>query len=57
MLAPLVDFRYLVEVVGGAFMSRPDTVVIPAVKKILAIELIITPVIEYLLEEKRQATS
>jgi phosphoribulokinase len=42
-------------VVDGAFMSRPDTVVIPAVKKILAIELIITPVIEHLLEEKRQA--
>lgn len=52
-----VDFRYLVEVVNGAFMSRPDTVVIPAVKKILAIELIITPVIEHLLEEKRQAIS
>jgi phosphoribulokinase len=49
-----VDFRYLIEVLDGAFMSRPDTIVIPAVKKILAIELIITPVIERLLEAKRQ---
>ncbi len=52
-----VDFRYLIEMLDGAFMSRPDTMVIPAVKKILAIELIVTPVIERLLEQMRQAAT
>ena len=50
-----VDFRYLIGVLDGSFMSRPDTVVIPAVKKILAIEIIITPVIERLMEKRQLA--
>jgi len=50
-----VDYRYLIEVLDGSFMSRPDTLVIPAIKKILAIEIIITPLIERMMEERRLA--
>jgi phosphoribulokinase len=50
-----VDFRYLIEVLDGAFMSRHDTLVIPAVKKVLAIEIIVTPAIQRMMEEKRTA--
>jgi phosphoribulokinase len=48
-----VDFRDLLEMVDGAFMSNPDTIVVPSGRKILAIELIITPVIERMMQEKR----
>ncbi|OOO01835.1 MAG: Phosphoribulokinase, chromosomal [Chromatiales bacterium USCg_Taylor] len=50
-----VDFRYLIEVLDGAFMSRHDTIVVPAGKKILAIEFIITPVLERLMKRRPQA--
>ena len=40
-----VDFHYLLERLEGSFMSTPDTIVVPAGKKILAMELIISPVI------------
>jgi phosphoribulokinase len=51
-----VDFRYLLELLDGAFMSRHDTIVVPAGKKILAIELIINPVIQRLMESKPRLT-
>lgn len=40
-----VDFRYLLEMLEGSFMSAPDTIVIPAGKKAFAMQLIINPVI------------
>jgi phosphoribulokinase len=50
-----VDFRYLLEMLEGSFMSRPDTIVIPAGKKFFAIEIIVNPVIERLIAAKARA--
>lgn len=47
-----VDFRYLREMLDGSFMSRPDTIVVTAGKKIFAIDLIITPVIQRMMDDK-----
>ncbi|MEE9552505.1 MAG: phosphoribulokinase [Gammaproteobacteria bacterium] len=47
-----VDFQYLLEMLEGSFMSMPDTIVVPAGKKIFAMQLIINPVIHQLMEEK-----
>ena len=47
-----VDFRYLLEMLEGSFMSRPDTIVVPAGKKVFAIEIIINPVIERMMQAK-----
>lgn len=47
-----VDFRYLLEMLEGSFMSRPDTIVIPAGKKFFAIEIIVNPVIERMIEAR-----
>jgi len=47
-----VDFRYLLEMLEGSFMSRPDTIVIPAGKKVFAMEIIVNPVIERLSEAR-----
>jgi phosphoribulokinase len=49
------DFRYLLEVLSGAFMSRPDTIVVPAGKYVFAMELLLNPVIESLMEQRRKA--
>ena len=46
------DFRYLLEMLGGSFMSAPDTIVVPSGKKIFAMQLIITPLIRQLIENK-----
>jgi phosphoribulokinase len=48
------DYRYLLEMLSGSFMSRPDTIVVPAGKKSFAWEIIIGPVIERLLRESGQ---
>lgn len=40
-----IDFRYLLEMLEGSFMSAPDTIVVPAGKKTFAMQLIINPVI------------
>jgi phosphoribulokinase len=45
------DYRYLLEMLTGSFMSRPDTIVVPAGKKSFAFEIIIGPVIERLIRE------
>lgn len=50
-----VDFRYLLEMLEGSFMSRPDTIVIPAGKTIFAMELIITPAIQRLMKNKKMS--
>ena len=49
------NFRYLLEMLSGSFMSRPDTIVVPAGKKRFAFEIIIGPVIERLLRESGRA--
>lgn len=47
-----VDFRYLLEMLEGSFMSSPDTIVVPAGKKVFAMQLILDPVIQSLMKEK-----
>lgn len=50
-----VDFDYLLEMLEHSFMSAPDTIVVPSVKKIAAIQLTLTPVIRQLLKNRTQA--
>ncbi len=50
-----VDFRSLLDMVDGSFMSRHDTLVVPANKKILTIELIINPVIRRMINASVEA--
>ena len=48
-----VDFRHLLEMLEGSFMSTPDTIVVPAGKNIFAMQLILTPLIKQLIDEKQ----
>ena len=43
--------------IDGAFMSRINTLVVPGGKMGLAMELILTPLIEDILDQKRRAGS
>ena len=52
-----VNFPYLLQMIDGAFMSRINTLVVPGGKMGLAMELILTPLIEDILDEKRRAGS
>ncbi len=47
-----VDYPYLLKMIDGAFMSRINTIVVPGGKMGLAMELILTPLIEELLDQK-----
>ncbi len=49
------DFRYLLEMLQGSFMSRPDTIVVPAGKSVFAMELLLNPVIERLMDRRDAA--
>ena len=49
-----VDFRNLREMLSGSFMSAPDTIVVPAVQKVFAMQTIITPVIHQLMENRNK---
>lgn len=49
------DYRYLLELLQGSFMSRPDTIVVPAGKMVFAMELLLTPVIERMMEQREVA--
>lgn len=49
-----VDFPYLLQMIDGAFMSRINTMVVPGGKMGLAMELILTPLIEELMQKKRR---
>jgi phosphoribulokinase len=51
-----VDYPYLLKMIDGAFMSRINTIVVPGGKMGLAMELILTPLIEELLDQKRRAS-
>lgn len=46
------DYRHLLELLQGSFMSRPDTLVVPAGKMSFAMELMINPVIERMMERR-----
>ncbi|MBO1256710.1 phosphoribulokinase [Alteromonas sp. 5E99-2] len=50
-----VNYPYLLQMIDGAFMSRINTLVVPGGKMGLAMELILTPLLEELLDKKRRA--
>jgi phosphoribulokinase len=50
-----IDFPYLLNMLHDAFMSRPNTIVVPGGKMELAMQLIFTPFIWRLAERRRKA--
>ncbi|MGI5308268.1 phosphoribulokinase [Rheinheimera sp. WS51] len=50
-----VDFPYYLRMINGSFMSRVNTLVVPGGKMALAMELILTPLVEDLMIKRRQA--
>ncbi len=48
-------YRHLLEMLHGSFMSRPDTIVVPAGKYVFAMELLLNPVVEILAQRREQA--
>ena len=50
-----VDFPYFLSMIQGSFMSRPNTIVVPGGKMGFAMEIILTPMIHELLENKKKA--
>ena len=49
-----IDFPWLLSMLKDSFMSRRNTIVVPAAKMVLAMELILTPIIHEMLEKKRK---
>jgi phosphoribulokinase len=50
-----IDFPYLVSMIAGSWMSRANSIVIPGNKQDLAMQLILTPLIERLVRDARRA--
>ena len=50
-----VDFPYLLNMIHNSFMSRPNTIVVPGGKMGFAMEIILQPILERIMEEKRKA--
>ena len=50
-----VDFTYYLSMINGSFMSRMNTLVVPGGKMGLAMELILTPLIEDIMKKKSDA--
>ena len=50
-----IDFPYLLSMLHDSFMSRPNTLVCPGGKMDLAMQLIFTPMVRRLIEQRRQA--
>jgi phosphoribulokinase len=50
-----IDFPYLVSMISGSFMSRANSIVIPGGKLDIAMQLILTPMIKRLVENRRRA--
>ncbi|MBA3741726.1 phosphoribulokinase [Sporichthya sp.] len=48
-----IDFPYLLSMLNGSFMSRPNVIVAPGGKMELAMQLIFTPMILRLMEQRR----
>lgn len=49
------DLPYLLSMIHNSFMSRPNTMVIPAGKMVFAMEIILLPMIHELMENSRNA--
>lgn len=50
-----IDFPYLLSMIKDSFMSRPNIIVVPGGKMEIAMQLIFTPMILRLMENKRRA--
>ena len=50
-----IDFPYLLSMIHGSFMSRPNIIVVPGGKQELAMQLILTPMILKLMDGRRRA--
>ena len=50
-----IDFPYLLSMLHGSFMTRANTLVCPGGKMDLAMQLIFTPLIWRIIEQRRQA--
>ncbi len=50
-----IDFPYLISMLHGSFMSRANSIVVPGGKLDLAMQLILTPLIKRLVDNKRRA--
>jgi phosphoribulokinase len=51
-----IDFPYLLSMLSGSFMSRPNTIVVPGGLMDLAMQLTFTPMLWRLMELKRRAS-
>ncbi len=51
-----VDFPYLLAMIHGSFMSRPNSIVVPGGKMGFAMEIILTPLIHALTEKARRVS-
>ncbi len=49
-----VDFPYVLSMIHGSFMSRPNTLVVPGSKAALAMEIILRPIIEDMARKRQQ---
>jgi phosphoribulokinase len=49
-----IDFPYLLSMIHDSFMSRANTIVMPATKLDIAMQLILTPLILQIIERKRR---
>lgn len=50
-----VDFPYFLSMIHNSFMSRPNTIVVPGGKMGFAMEIILTPLIHELVENRKKA--
>jgi phosphoribulokinase len=50
-----IDFPYLLSMLDGSWMSRPNNIVVPGGKMGLAMQLIFTPLILRIMDKKRRA--
>jgi phosphoribulokinase len=48
-------YPYLLSMIPGSFMSRPNSIVVPGGKMQFAMEIILMPIIERMMEKKREA--
>jgi len=49
------DFPYYLQMIHGSWMSRPNTIVVPGGKMGFAMEVILTPIIHDMIEQKHKA--
>ena len=50
-----IDFEYLLTILHGAMLTRPNTLVVPGGKMGLAMQMIFTPMVLRLMDQKRRA--